>query len=47
MKPDTTSNLFAASTPLWPWLVVLACTGVGVAGALALIGYIALAMIGY
>jgi hypothetical protein len=47
MKPDTTSNFSAASTPLWPWLVVLGGTGVVVAGTLALMGYIALALIGY
>jgi hypothetical protein len=34
-------------TPLWPWIAVLACTGIVAAGALALIGYIVLALIGY
>ena len=35
------------STPLWPWIAVLACTGIVAAGALGLIGYIVLALIGY
>ena len=34
--------------PLWPLIVVLSCTGIIVAaGALALIGWIALALLGY
>jgi hypothetical protein len=33
--------------PLWPWIAVIACTGIVAAGALALIGYIVLALIGY
>jgi hypothetical protein len=32
--------------PLWPLIVVLSCTGIVAAGALALIGWIALALLG-
>jgi hypothetical protein len=33
--------------PSWPLIVVLSCTGIIAAGALALIGWIALALLGY
>lgn len=33
--------------PLWPWILVLSCTGIVVAAALALIGWVALALLGY
>jgi len=32
---------------LWPSIVVLSCVGIVAAGALALIGWIALALLGY
>jgi hypothetical protein len=33
--------------PSWPSIVVLSCTGIVAAGLLALIGWIALALLGY
>jgi hypothetical protein len=33
--------------PLWPWLLVLSCIGIAAAGALALIGWIVLALLGF
>jgi hypothetical protein len=41
----TTTNY--SKPPLWPLIVVLSCTGIVAAGALALIGWIALALLGY
>jgi len=35
------------TTRLWPSIVVLSCIGIVAAGALALIGWIALALLGY
>ena len=34
-------------TLLWPWIVVIACATTVSGGALALVGYIVLALIGY
>ena len=36
-----------SQTPLWPWIAVIVFTAIVAAGALALIGYIVLALIGY
>jgi hypothetical protein len=35
------------TTPLWPFVLVLCCVGVVAAAALALVGWIALALLGY
>jgi hypothetical protein len=35
------------TTRLWPSIVVFSCVGIVAAGALALIGWIALALLGY
>jgi hypothetical protein len=47
MKAPDFTDRSSAATPLWPWLVLLACTGIVITGALAAISYIVLALIGY
>ncbi len=36
-----------SKTASWPLIAVIACTGIVAVGALALLGYIVLALIGY
>jgi hypothetical protein len=50
-QSDDSQPLYAAAadstTRLWPSMVVFSCVGIVAAGALALIGWIALALLGY
>jgi hypothetical protein len=39
--------MIAKKTPLWPWIVLLSCFGAVAAGALVLLGWIGLALLGY
>jgi hypothetical protein len=38
---------YSKQTPWWPWIVVLAFVSIVAAGALVLLGWIGLALLGY